>query len=164
MSDPRILTVFSTVFVLLGVYNVTTGLRRMRDAQRHNQRLVWYKQINVLTGTEYILLALVFFISIGIKTGTLPHSLNNLVIPLYLVLLVAAAILAGLVIRQGISNARQARAQSSTRTVSSNGTTRVNQVVDADSIEEGERTVNMERKRTRRKNAAAARRRRAGKA
>jgi uncharacterized membrane protein len=163
MSDPRILSVFSTVFVLLGVYNITTGLRRMRDARRHNQRLVWYKQINVLTGTEYILLALVFFISIGIKTGTLPPGLNNIVIPLYLVLLVAAAILAGLVIRQGISNARQARAQSSTRTVSSNGTSTANQVVEADSIEE-EHTVNMQRKRARRKNAAAARRRRAGKA
>ena len=163
MSDPRILTVFSTVFVLLGIYNVTTGLRRMRDAQRRNQRLVWYKQINVLTGTEYILLALVFFISIGIKTGTLPHSLNNIVIPLYLVLLVAAAILAGLVIRQGISNARQARAQSSTRTTSSNGMSKVNQVVEADP-DEAERTVNTQRKRARRKNAAAARRRRAGKA
>ena len=163
MSDPRILSVFSTVFVLLGVYNITTGLRRMRDARRRNQRLVWYKQINVLTGTEYILLALVFFISIGIKTGTLPPGLNNIVIPLYLVLLVAAAILAGLVIRQGISNARQARAQSSTQTVSSNGTSRANQVVDADSVE-GERTVDIQRKRARRKNAAAARRRRAGKA
>ena len=135
----------------------------MRDARRRNQRLVWYKQINVLTGTEYILLALVFFISIGIKTGTLPPGLNNIVIPLYLVLLVAAAILAGLVIRQGISNARQARAQSSTQTVSSNGTSRANQVVDADSLE-GERTVDIQRKRARRKNAAAARRRRAGKA
>ncbi|HEX6478030.1 MAG TPA: hypothetical protein VF043_04230 [Ktedonobacteraceae bacterium] len=163
MSDPRILSVFSTVFVLLGVYNITTGLRRMRDARRRNQRLVWYKQINVLTGTEYILLALVFFISIGIKTGTLPPGLNNIVIPLYLVLLVAAAILAGLVIRQGISNARQARAQSSTQTVSSNGTSKANQVVDADSLE-GERTVDIQRKRARRKNAAAARRRRAGKA
>jgi hypothetical protein len=163
MSDPRILTVLSTVFVLLGIYNVTTGLRRMRDAQRHNQRLVWYKQINVLTGIEYILLALVFFISIGTKTGTLPLGLNNIVIPLYLVLLAAAAILAGLVIRQGISNARQARAQSSTRTVSGKNMSRANEVVDADSIE-GELTVNMQRKRTRRKNAAAARRRRAGKA
>src|SRR5882762_8749511 len=153
MSDPRILSVFSTVFVLLGVYNVTTGLRRIRDARRHNQRLVWYKQINVLTGTEYILLALVFFISIGIKTGTLPPGLNNIVIPLYLVLLVAAAILAGLVIRQGLSNARQARrAQSSAQTVSSNGTSSTNQVVDADSIE-GEHMVNMQRKRARRKNA-----------
>src|SRR5947209_19657346 len=122
MSDPRILTVFSTVFVLLGVYNVTTGLRRMRDARRHNQRLVWYKQINVLTGTEYILLALVFYISIGIKTGTLPHRLNNLVIPLYMVLLVAAAILAEVALRKGSSNARQARAPSSLPTGRSDDT------------------------------------------
>ena len=163
MSDPRILTVFSAVFVLLGVYNVTTGLRRMRDARVRNQRLVWYKQINILTGTEYILLALVFLLSTGIKTGILPSSLQNVVIPLYLLLLVAAAILAGLVIRQGISNARQARAQSSSQTVKSNGVSRVSQVVEDDSDEE-ERTVNVQRRRTRRKNAAAARRRRAGKA
>ena len=163
MSDPRILIVFSTVFILLGIYNVTTGLRRMRVARKNNQRLVWYKQINVLTGIEYVLLALVFLLSIGFNTGTLPSSLKGIVIPLYLVLLVAAAILAGLVIRQGISNARQARAQSSTRTVSSNSTSRINQVVEADPVEE-ERTVNTQRKRARRKNAAAARRRRAGKA
>ena len=163
MSDPRILTIFSAVFVLLGIYNVITGLRRMRDARVRNQRLVWYKQINILTGTEYILLALVFLISIGIKTGTLPSGLQNVVIPLYLLLLVAAAILAGLVIRQGISNARQARAQSSSQTVKSNSVSRVSQVVEDDSDEE-ERTVNVQRRRARRKNAASARRRRAGKA
>lgn len=162
MSDPRFLAIFSAVFVLLGVYNVTTGLRRMRDARLHNQRLIWYKQINILTGTEYILLALVFLISMGIKSGTLPPALQNITIPLYLVLLVAAAILAGLVIRQGISNARQARAQSSTP-LSSNGTNKVNPTVKADSLQE-ERPVNIERRRARRKNAAAARRRRAGKA
>ena len=163
MNDPRILTIFSAVFVLLGVYNVTNGLRRMRDARVRNQRLVWYKQINILTGTEYILLALVFLISIGIKTGTLPSGLQNVVIPLYLLLLVAAALLAGLVIRQGISNARQARAHSSSQTVKSNGVSRVSQVVEDDSDEE-EHTVNVQRRRARRKNAAAARRRRSGKA
>jgi hypothetical protein len=163
MSDPRILTIFSAVFVLLGIYNVTTGLRRMRGARVRNQRLVWYKQINILTGTEYILLALVFLLSTGIKTGILPSSLQSVVIPLYLLLLVAAAILAALVIRQGISNARQARTQSSSQTVKSNNVSRVSQVVEDDSDEE-ERTVNVQRRRTRRKNAASARRRRAGKA
>jgi hypothetical protein len=163
MSDPRILTIFSAVFVLLGIYNVTTGLRRMRDARVRNQRLVWYKQINILTGTEYILLALVFLLSTGIKTGILPSGLQSVVIPLYLLLLVAAAILAALVIRQGISNARQARAQSSSQTVKSNDVSRVSQVVEDDSDEE-ERTVNVQRRRARRKNAASARRRRAGKA
>jgi protein-S-isoprenylcysteine O-methyltransferase Ste14 len=163
MSDPRILSVFSAVFILLGAYNVFNGIRRMRAARARNQRLVWYKQINILTGTEYILLALVFLLSIGFNAGILPSSLKSIVISLYLVLLVAAAILAGLVIRQGISNTRQARAQSSPQTVRSNGTSKANQVVEADSIEE-EHTVNTQRRRARRKNAAAARRRRAGKA
>jgi hypothetical protein len=163
MSDPRILSVFSVVFVLLGVYNINTGLRRMRDARARNQRLVWYRQINILTGTEYILLALVFLITIGTRTGSLPSSLQNIVIPLYLVLLVAAAVLAGMVIRQGISNARQARNQASTQTLRSNSTSKANQVVEADS-HGVEPTANIQRRRTRRKNAAAARRRRGGKA
>src|ERR1700730_11363508 len=98
MSDPRILSVFSAVFILLGAYNVINGLRRIRAARARNQRLVWYKQINILTGTEYILLALVFLLSIGFNAGILPSNLKSIVIPLYLVLLVAAAILAGLVI------------------------------------------------------------------
>ncbi len=163
MNDPRFLSVFSAVFVLLGVYNLMTGFRRMRDARKQNQWLVWYKQINILTGTEYVLLALVFLVSIGFKTGNLPTGLKAIVVPLYLVLLVAAAILAGLVIRQGIRNARQGRAQSSPQTVRSNGINGVNSVVEADSLQEVH-TVNIERRRTRRKNAAAARRRRAGKA
>jgi hypothetical protein len=163
MSDPRILAIFTAVFILLGGYNVFNGLRRMRAARAYNQRLVWYKQINILTGAEYILLALVFLLSIGFNAGVLPSSLKGTVISLYLVLLVAAAILAGLVIRQGISNARQARAQSSTQTIRSNDASKANQVEDADSVE-GNRTVNTQRRKERRKNAAAARRRRAGKA
>ncbi|HLH62077.1 MAG TPA: hypothetical protein VKV20_10375 [Ktedonobacteraceae bacterium] len=163
MSDPRLLAVFAVVFILLGVYNVMAGLRRIRAARIEQRRLVWYRQINILTGTEYILLALVFLVSIGFNTGTLPASLKSIVIPVYLVLLVAAAILAGLVIRQGISNARQARAQSSTQTVRSNGTSRLKSTVEADPVGVT-RATNVERRRARRKNAAAARRRRAGKA
>ncbi|HZU69067.1 MAG TPA: hypothetical protein VFA09_17460 [Ktedonobacteraceae bacterium] len=163
MSDPRLLAVFAVVFILLGVYNVMSGLRRMRAARIQQQRLVWYRQINILTGTEYVLLALVFLVSIGFNTGTLPASLKSIVIPLYLVLLLAAAILAGLVIRQGISNARQARAQSTTQTARSSGASRVNSTMETEPVEVTS-TVNAERRRARRKNAAAARRRRAGKA
>src|SRR5713226_4090161 len=94
MTDPRFLTLFSSIFILLGVYNVTTGLRRIRDARAHNQRLVWYKQINLLTGTEYVLLALVFLLSVGNRNGTLPASLQGIIVPLYLILLLAAAVLA----------------------------------------------------------------------
>jgi hypothetical protein len=167
MNNPTLLTLFSAVFILLGAYNVFIGLRRMREAQARSRPIKWYKQINILTGTEYILLALVFIVSSAVRSNTLPQGLNGIVVPLYFVLLIAAAILAGLVIRQGILNARAIRAQSSTQsptpTVRSNGTrAATGDTVDVEDAQQ--RATNLERKRERRRNAAAARRRRAGKA
>ena len=78
--------------------------------------------------------------------------------------MLAAAILAGLVIRQGIINARTIRAQSrSSSTIKSNGTSAIVKQECTESVEE-DHTANLERRRERRRNAAAARRRRAGKA
>ena len=127
-----------------------------------------YKQINLLTGTEYILLALVFMLSTAYRNNTLPPGLKNIVLPLYLVFLLAAAVLAGLVIRQGILNTRMLRAQAksggSTQTANRNGASPVREV-EADRAEDDtQRAVYVERRRERRRNAAAARRRRAGKA
>ena len=157
MLNPTFLTLFSAVFILLGGYNILSGLRRMREARARGKSLSWYKQINILTGVEYILLALVFLISTASKNGSLPPLLKEIIVPIYLVLLLAAAILAGLVIRQGILNARAIRNQSrASSTTSSNGTSSAAQQVDNE--------TNLERRRERRRNAAAARRRRAGKA
>ena len=157
MNSPTFLALFSAVFILLGSYNIFNGLRRMREARSRGISLTWYKQINILTGAEYILLALVFIMSTASRNGSLPPPLKAIVVPIYLVLLLAAAILAGLVIRQGIINARTIRAQSrsSSSTIKSNGTSVIaEQVGEAD----------LERRRERRRNAAAARRRRAGRA
>ena len=167
MNNPTLLTLFSAVFILLGAYNVYMGLKRMREAQARSRAIKWYKQINILTGTEYILLALVFIVSSAVRSNTLPQGLNSIVVPLYFVLLIAAAVLAGLVIRQGILNARAIRAQSSsqspTPTVKSNGTrVATGDTVDVEDAQQ--HTANLERRRERRRNAAAARRRRAGKA
>src|SRR5258708_21764680 len=126
MNNPTLLTLFSAVFILLGAYNVLMGPKRMREAQAGSRPIKWYKQINILTGTEYILLALVFIVSSAVRSNTLPPGLSGIVVPLYFVLLIAAAVLAGLVIRQGILNARAIRAQSSshspTPTAKSNST------------------------------------------
>lgn len=167
MNSPTLLTLFSAVFILLGAYNVYIGLRRMREAQARSRPIKWYKQINILTGTEYILLALVFIVSSAVRSNTLPPGFSGIVVPLYFVLLIAAAVLAGLVIRQGILNARAIRAQSSsqspTPTVKSNGTRAVpGDTVDVEDTQQD--AANLERRRERRRNAAAARRRRAGKA
>lgn len=158
MNSPTFLALFSAVFILLGSYNIFNGLKRMREARSRGISLVWYKQINILTGAEYILLALVFIISTVSRNGSLTQALRDIIIPVYFVLLLAAAILAGLVIRQGIINARTIRAQSrsSSSTIKSNGTSVL--------AEQASDAANLKRRRERRRNAAAARRRRAGKA
>jgi hypothetical protein len=162
MNSPAFLALFSAVFILLGSYNVFNGIKRIREARTRGISLVWYKQINILTGVEYILLALVFIISTTSRSGSLPQFLREIIIPIYFVLLLAAAILAGLVIRQGIINARAIRAQSrSSSTIKSNGNSAQHAVDEGDPLK---KAANLERRRSRRRNAAAARRRRAGKA
>jgi hypothetical protein len=165
MNNPTFLALFSAVFILLGSYNIFNGLKRMREARTRGIALTWYKQINILTGVEYILLALVFIISTAVRNKTIPTALSGIVIPLYFILLLAAAILAGLVIRQGILNARAIRAQSrsSSSTIKSNGTSAIAEQAD-DEEDPQQHAANLERRRERRRNAAAARRRRAGKA
>ena len=163
MNDPRILIIFSVVFGLLGLYNIYQGLKRIREARTRGQTLAWYKQINLLTGIEFGLLALVFLTSISIREKILPSSLSGIIAPFYLVVLLITAVMAGLVIRQSFSNARRARGQASVQITQSNRTDDANKNIDGELTSE-ERTTNLQRRRERRRNAAAARRRRAGKA
>ncbi len=171
MNSPQFLAIFSAVFLALAGYNLLTGFKRVRDAAAHGVRLKWHKQINLLTGTEYLLLALVFMLSIEYKNTAIPANVRGVLLPLYLFFLLAAAVLAGLVIRQGILNARMLRAQQSgtTTTVSAaksngNGALPMNVVDDDQPLTAQQRAAAIERRRERRRNAAAARRRRAGKA
>ena len=164
MNNPMVLSLFSLIFILLGCYNVFSGSKRIREAHNRGTTLLWYKQINILTGIEYILLALVFIVSTSLRSKIIPPALNGFVVPFYFVLLIAAAILAGLVIRQGIINARTIRAQSSSSSSALSNSTKsmVNQANVEYAVEDT--TANQKRRRERRRNAAAARRRRAGKA
>ena len=171
MNNPQFLALFSAVFLALAGYNLFTGYKRVRDARIHGVRITWFKQINLLTGTEYLLLALVFILSIEYKNPAVPASVRGILLPLYLFFLLAAAVLAGLVIRQGILNARMLRAQGQTTsrvvpTAKSNGTGAIHAEADEEdeTMTEQQRTALIERRRERRRNAAAARRRRAGKA
>ena len=171
MNNPQFLALFSAVFLALAGYNLLTGFKRVRDARAHGVPIKWHKQINMLTGTEYLLLALVFMFSIEYKNTAIPASVRGILLPLYLFFLLAAAVLAGLVIRQGILNARTLRAQAQGRTTSvptaksnGNGAVRMEQIEDGEMLSEQQRAVTIERRRERRRNAAAARRRRAGKA
>jgi hypothetical protein len=168
-NDPRFLTLFSAIFLALAGYNLLTGFRRVRDARMRGVSIKWHKQINMLTGTEYLLLALVFMLSIETKNTAIPASVRNILIPVYLFMLLAAAVLAGLVIRQGLLNTRMLRAQGSTTSVptaksNGNGAVRMEHMEDGEMLSVQQRADTIERRRERRRNAAAARRRRAGKA
>ena len=164
MNNPAFLSLASLVFILLGCFSVFSGSKRIREAHTRGITILWYKQINILTGIEYILLALVFIVSTMVRSRVIPAALTGIVIPLYLVLLLAAAILAGFVIRQGIINARTIRAQSSSAsTMQSNGTTKAISQAKV-GVVPVEDAASLKRRRERRRNAAAARRRRAGKA
>src|SRR5438270_13360014 len=98
--SPQFLTLFSAVFILLGAYNLFTGLKRMREARIREIPFSWYKQINLLTGSEYISLALVFILSTAYRDNTLPPGWKNMVLSLYLLFLLSAAVRTTLAIRQ----------------------------------------------------------------
>ncbi len=160
MNDPRTLTLFTVVFILLGIFNVFSGLRRMREARARGQRIAWYRQINILTGLEFILLSLIFLMSLNSKG--LPNSVRGVVGTFYLLLLFLAAVLAGFVIRQSILNTRALRKSQSSQATRNATISTTNQATEKDLTPE-QRAVNIQHRRERRQKAATARRRRSGK-
>ncbi len=164
MTDPRIISIASTIFALLGAYSLYTGLRRMRDARRAGQPIRWYKQTHLLTGIEYILLTFVFLLSLASQQGYLAPGLRGLLAPIYFLLLIPAAIIAGLVIRQTILSSRKnsANRQAALNAARSAQTSPISESPRA--LSKREQEEHAQRLRERRKKAAAARRRRAGKA
>jgi len=163
MTDPRIISIACTIFALLGAYSLYTGIRRMRDARRVGLPIRWYQQTALLTGIEYILLTFVFLLSLASQQGYLTPTLRNFLAPVYLLLIIPAAIIAGLVIRQTILSARKNNA----RRTALNGV-RPAQASTSPAkqhrLSKRERQEHAQRQRERRKKAAVARRRRAGKA
>jgi hypothetical protein len=158
MLTPSILSIFTVVFALLGIYNLITGFKRLREGYKSGQKIAWYKQINMLTGYEYLLLAIVFIISLNYHS--IPKSLQSIVVPLFFVVLASSAVLAGFVIKQAISNARKPKKAAAQRAAV---------VIEDDhyydyELTPEERAARAQRKRERRQKAAIARRRRAGKA
>ena len=160
MSDPRILAIFCVVFILLGSYNVYIGLKRINQARARGQQTVWYKQINLLTGIEYILLSVVFLMSIGLRSGLIPSSMRVIATPFYIVVLLVTAVMAFMVIRQAFANSRRPQA----RTTSQSNGAGEPAITGDNQVTQEQRAAYQERRRERRRNSAAARRRRSGKA
>ncbi|MFL5591062.1 MAG: hypothetical protein ACJ8DI_25895 [Ktedonobacteraceae bacterium] len=160
MNDPRTLTLFTVVFILLGIFNIFSGRRRMREARARGQQVAWYRQINILTGLEFIFLSLIFMISLN--SNGFPSSVRAIVGIFYLVLLLLSAVLAGFVIRQAILNTRAMRNNQSSQAIRNGTISRVNEARENELTPE-QRAANIQHRRERRQKASAARRRRGSK-
>jgi hypothetical protein len=164
--DPRILLIFCLLFVGLAVFNLYLGIKRLRQAHAQGEKLRWYKQLSILTGIEYVLLALAFVGSLSISNGWLPGNIRAIIFPFYLLMLLFAAILAAVVVYQNSKKGRLARTAGGAYRAEINPApaTSSAQIAQRQTISEEEREDALQRRRERRQKAAAARRRRAGKA
>lgn len=163
MTDPRVLSVISCIFALMAAYSLYTGTRQLRDARRAGHPLRWYKHLGMLTGIEYALLTFVFLLRTTSLQDTIAPNMKGLVGILYLILLIPAAIIAGLVIRRVILNMR-ATGQTQRANARGIASTQTAAVAEERVLSKQARDEQAQRQRERRKKAAAARRRQAGKA
>jgi hypothetical protein len=159
--DPRLIAFFCLLFIILGVFSIMSGRKRLLEARALGQKMPWYRHVSILTGIEYILLALTFLTSISINAGWLPKSWTAFLVPFYLFMLVASLGLAGIVVYQFLRSPRRARRPAV------QATARAANVVEAPierEMTDDERTIQARKRRERRQKSAEARRRRAGKA
>jgi hypothetical protein len=160
--DPRIVAAICIAFIALGIFNINRGRKTLRQVQARGQRAIWHEQMSILTGVEYILLACAFLLSLSLTYHWLPSSLNVIISPLYLLALLAAAILAAFVIFRSFSVSRRTSVSQPVRkTVAPEEKDEPNGASRGGGLTPEERA---RRRRERRRKAAEARRRRAGKA
>ncbi len=166
---PQLIVLFCVMFIVLGIFNILMARRRqLREGVQQGQP--WYKQVGILTGIEYILLSSVFLVNIGISYKWLPPSLNGIIFPFFIALLLASGLLAGFVMYQGFTNMQRRRSiathgiqVSGNKNAYVENTNKATSTTVADMLPE-EREQYQQRRRERRQKAANARRRRAGKA
>ncbi len=165
MTDPRVLSIISFIFALMTAYSLYTGIRQLRDARRAGKPIRWYKHLGLLTGLEYGLLTFVFLLRTATAQNAIAPGMLGLVGPLYLILLIPAALIAGLVIRRVILNMRAAgQANRAPAKVPATTAAVAQTSAELRDIPSKQKEEQAQRQRERRKKAAAARRRQAGKA
>lgn len=160
--DPRLIAVFGVLFVALGVFNLVLGRNRMLQMRASEQALPWYRQMGTLTGIEYILLGMVLLLNLGISSGFFPGSLAGLIVPLYTIVLVLAAIVLVAMLLQGLRGNRgrpRPPVPAQVNTVDNQASEQESQEMSAE-----QRAESIQRRRGRRQKAAAARRRQSGRA
>ncbi len=160
--DPRLIAVFGVLFVALGIFNLVLGRNRMLQMRASGQALPWYRQMGILTGIEYVLLGVVLLLNLGISSGFFPGSVAGLIVPLYTIVLILAAIVLVAMLLQGLRGVRQRPRPLAPAPIA----TIDNQVREQEDkeISTAQKAESIQRRRERRQKAAAARRRQSGRA
>jgi type IV secretory pathway VirB6-like protein len=158
--DARFTALLSVLFIAVGLFNLYIGRKRMLALRTRGYAVTWHKQTSILTGFEYVLLGIVLVLNSGISSGFFSNEQALFVIPLYTGALILAAVILLYLLYLRITshraqNARAARQEVAQEQISS-GQKSVHPTPQ-------ERAAQTQRRRDRRKNAASARRRQAGK-
>ncbi|MBX5457571.1 MAG: hypothetical protein IRZ31_11770 [Thermogemmatispora sp.] len=160
MNDPRILVIFGLFFVALGGYNLVVGRRRLRAQPGMRP----FQQVNILTGSEYLLLALVFFINALARTTLLPSSVTTYLFVASFALLIISLVLAVMVVRMA-TRGRPAPRQNADGTASAASADQSLEIIErSPELEAARRRERRRRRLEHRRKMAEQRRRRAGKA
>ncbi|GCF11007.1 hypothetical protein [Dictyobacter arantiisoli] len=155
--DPRFTGLVGLLFLILGIFNLYTGQKRLQILHANGFKRPWYKEHALLTGLEYVLLGLVVLINMGISLGFFSVAQAAIVIPIYIGLLCIAAAILGLIFvqRYQIRKGRQETAATGNRQPTTTSDT-------PRELTAEQRTLQEQHRRERRKKAAAARRRQSG--
>jgi len=151
--DPRLLAVIGVLFLGIGFFTVSLARKRLQQARALGQPAIWYKNLGLLTGFEYMLLGVIVFLNL--VSGWIPAQFKPGFAIFYTAILFLTIIFLLAVVFIGLRRPRQTR-----QTPQPVSHTEAN--TDTQSSEE--RAAELQRKRERRQKAAAARRRHAGRA
>jgi hypothetical protein len=150
---PWLFPFVGVLFLSLGIFTVVLARKRLRQARALGQPAVWYKDLTLLTGLEYILLGINVFLNVS--RNWIPAQFQSIFAFFFAGTLVVTVILLLAVLFLLIRRPRQTlQATQAASTVEA----------DIDTRSPKERAAEAQRKRERRQKAAAARRRHTGRA
>jgi len=150
---PPLLAVVGILFLGIGGFSIFLARKRLRHARMLEQPITWYKDLGLLTGTEYTLLGIIVFLNLA--NPSIPAQFKPTFGIFYTGILFLTIVCLLAVVFLGLRKPRQKRLTPQVV---------ANTEVDTDTQSPEERQAEAQRKRERRQKAAAARRRRAGKA
>ncbi len=151
--DPRLLAVIGVLFLGIGLFTLILARRRLQRARALGQPAIWYKDLGLLTGFEYMLLGVIIFLNLS--SGWIPTQFKSGFAIFYTTILFLTIFFLVAVVFIGLRRPRQRR-QTPQPVAHTEAKT--------DTQSSAERAAEVQRKRERRQKAAAARRRHAGRA